>query len=180
MHRVESLPMKKVKIKVSHQDLTRCQSCGRHHNIDRSLSSAELLLLACDFCGELLIGDQTQERPRLKVSSLSARSSKLAMGLLGASLMFGGCDDDDDGGDNQAGSTAGTMVAGELAGDSNAEPMYGAIPAGIEEAGTPIEMPLYGDFPAGIEEGGAEMAGDPSEAGLQAAYGAPPAGSEEE
>jgi len=181
--------MKKIHIKVSQQNLTRCRSCSRHHAIDRVLSGAELLLLSCDFCGEQLIGDQSRKPHQLRVTGLGARSSKLAMGLLGAGLLLGGCDDDEtvepNGGSTAGAMTAGVMTAGTAAGveiagtpEAGVQDVYGAPPAGIEEAGSPGDQPLYGAFPAGSEEeAGVEMAGTP-EAGMQDAYGAPPAGEE--
>ena len=76
--------MKKHIISVSKYQMTRCASCSRHHKLDTSLSSEELLELSCDFCGGSLIRVQQQA-----VKSPFSHSSKLAMGLLSASLAFG-------------------------------------------------------------------------------------------
>ena len=162
--------MKRIKINVSSHSLTRCASCGRHHSIDQSLSSAELLLLTCDFCGGHLIGDQTKPSAQLKTKTIGQRSSKLAMGLLSAGLLFTGCDDDE-----PIESTAGVEVAG--ADDAGIQAMYGGPPidqAGIEEAGTEEA----GNEVAGTEEAGVEIAGA-EDAGIQALYGAPPPAGEE-
>ena len=162
--------MKRIKINVSSQSLTRCASCGRHHSIDQSLNSAELLLLTCDFCGENLIGDQTKPSAQLKTKTIGQRSSKLAMGLLSAGLLFTGCDDDE-----TVESTAGVEVAG--ADDAGIQALYGAPPidsAGVEEAG----VEEAGIEEAGTEEAGVEIAGA-DDAGIQALYGAPPPAGEE-
>ena len=163
--------MKKHQISVSRHNLTRCSGCGRHHQIETSLSSQELLELECEFCGSKIIGG-----PSLTRASTS-RTSKIAMGLLSASLAFSACDDDDEVVDNPpAGEMAGTEIV--AAGDFSAEPMYGVFPAGEEApagaetagvevmpAGDDSAQPEYGVFPAG-EEGpaGEEMpiAGDDS------------------
>jgi hypothetical protein len=184
--------MKKHIISVSKQDLTRCSSCSRHHQIDRGLDQPALLALKCDFCGRQLIGADTSS------SMAQSRTSRLAMGLLGASLAFGGCQDDE-----TVESSGGTMMmpAGEaagagaeetagvnmlIAGDSLIEAMYGAIPAGEfagEEAGTEMmvageamDQAVYGAPPAG-EEAGVEMmmAGEEIP---QEPYGSFPAGAE--
>ena len=197
--------MKKHIISVSKQDLTRCSSCSRHHQIDRGLDQQALLALKCDFCGGQLIGAAA---PSPLVQS---RTSRLAMGLLGASLAFGACQEDEtvensggammmpagESAGETAGETAGDTAGVDMliAGDSIGEAMYGAIPAGEfagEEAagetagvemiiaGEPMQEALYGAFPAGEfagEEAGVEMmmAGEEIP---QEPYGSFPAGAE--
>ena len=39
--------MKKIKVKFSQHEMTRCQSCSRHQHIDSALSNAELLSARC-------------------------------------------------------------------------------------------------------------------------------------
>ena len=173
--------MKKHIIAVSKHHLTRCVSCSRHHKLDINLSSDELLALTCEFCGESLISVSSQPLPH---SSFS-RSSKLALGLLSASLTFGGCDDEDEVNEHHAGTEM--MVAG----DQINQPVYGApagevipagetVEAGTEMAGMGIDQPVYGapaageDLPvAGVQM---EIAGEDIP---QEAYGAPAAGAEE-
>ena len=74
--------MKKHVISVSSHDLTRCSHCSRHQQIDRGLSSEELLALKCHFCHAPLIASNQASTSRL------GRTSKLAIGLLSASLSF--------------------------------------------------------------------------------------------
>ena len=173
--------MKKHIIAVSKQNLTRCASCSRHHKLDVNLSSDELLELLCDFCGGSLIRLPNQSM----TTSPFSRSSKLALGLLSASLAFGGCDDEDEVIEQNAGTEM--MIAG----DQITQPVYGApggevtsagedVEAGMEMAGMGIDQPVYGapaageDVPvAGVEM---EVAGEDIP---QEAYGAPAAGAEE-
>ena len=168
--------MKRHIISVSRHNLTRCSGCARHHEIDRSLSESELLSLSCEFCGQRLIGAEVAHSPA-RVS----RSSKIAMGLLSASLAFTGCDDDEVIDQPAAGTEAGVEMT--TAGDVSEMPLYGVFPAG-EEAGVEMageeaagtDAPVYGVFPSG-EEAGVEMmtAGDD---GAQPDYGVFPAGAE--
>ena len=88
----ESLAMKKHIISVSKHDLTRCSSCNQHHHIDRSLDDQALLALTCGFCGGRLIG---ASQSKGMAHFAASRTSKLAMGLLGASLTFTACKDDE-------------------------------------------------------------------------------------
>ena len=143
--------MKRHIISVSRHNLTRCSGCARHHEIDRSLSESELLSLNCDFCGQRLIGAAVAPSPA-KVS----RSSKIAMGLLSASLAFTGCDDDEVSDQPVAGTEAGVEM--RTAGDISEMPLYGVFPAG-EEAG--IEM--------GSEVGGAGRRASANERAMQSA-----------
>ncbi len=170
--------MKKHTISVSSHDLTRCSHCARHQQIDRTLDDSELLALRCHFCHEILITSTLTSAPTN--SAKFGRSSKLAIGLLSASLSFTACEKSSEDGSNggeqvQAGEMAGVDIV--PAGDDLAQPEYGA-PAPIEagtEAGSmagemPVELdmspspdfaePMYGGIPAG------EMAG--SEAGSTA------------
>lgn len=185
--------MKTKKVWVSRHQLTRCASCGRHHQIDDQLSAAELLKLSCDFCdGQLIIASAHAEGLE-RASAWSGRSSKIAMGLLSASLTMSACEPSEEvetsAGDTPvAGEVAGEISAGDLspAGDAIAQPAYGVFPAGEEagvavageEAGAGVAVPPYGSF--GAEEAGdipmeldMEVAGDDSP---QPEYGAFPAG----
>jgi hypothetical protein len=183
--------------RVSKQALTRCHHCSRHHQVDRSLSRAELLALRCDFCGEQLLSASAVDPLERPVSRLlTSRSSRLAAGLLGASALLSACDNEDpvtggnsagetsagetSAGETSAGETsAGETPAGELAGDLMPMPLYGAVPSGElagEEVGGEPPLPPYGSFPSGDDyAAGEETAGDP---GDQPAYGAFPAGDE--
>ena len=165
--------MKKHVIAVSSHDLTRCVHCSRHQQIDRNLSSAELLALKCHFCHEPLINNAGSHVTRPN------RSSKLAIGLLSASLSLTACESSSEepmsGGEQiQAGDMAGVEMV--PAGDYMSQPEYGAPPPAGMEAGdmAGVEMVPAGDYmsqpeygappPAGMEAG--EMAG--SEAGSSA------------
>ena len=151
--------MKKRIITVSNHHMTRCASCSRHHKLDINLNSEALLDLSCNFCGGPLIDVNSGSTLRLS----SSRSSKLALGLLSASLAFGACDDDEEIIEQNAGNE---MV---VAGDQLVAPVYGApagevVPAGEgveagEVAGTPVDQPVYGAPAAGDETpvAGAEM-----------------------
>ena len=147
--------MKKHTISVSRHNLTRCSACGRHHEVDRSLSEVELLKLDCQFCGLRLIGS-TEPKP-----VRGSRSAKLALGLLSAGLTLAGCDDDE----TVENATAGVEMI--EAGADMPMPVYGEFPAGEEAgaeagaeagvemvtAGDSMSVPLYGEFPAGAEAG---------------------------
>jgi hypothetical protein len=144
--------MRHFNILISRQNLTRCHSCSRHHNVDAEWTNDELIKLTCTFCGGQLITGNAQPAHHTRLS----RSSRLALGLLSASLTFGACDDEDEVINNSAsgGSVAGTQVAGEVMD----QPVYGAPAAGIE-----------------FEEGGTQIAGEVMD---QPVYGAPAAGNE--
>lgn len=176
--------MKQHKISVSSQDLTRCAGCSRHHHIDRSLSAVELWELKCDFCGEkLLNGHQSDAHNstaplRVKREHLGARSSKIALGLLGASLSMSACTPDEP--------VTNTMMRVDmtLAGEPVMAGEYGSFPAGdpfgnidMELAGEPVMAGEYGAFPAGypVEPIDMMVAGGDF---AQSDYGAPPAGVE--
>lgn len=157
--------MKKHVISVSRHNLTRCSSCARHHEIDRSLDESELLALRCGFCGQSIIGAANSVPVR------ASRSSRIALGLLSASLTFTACDDEDEVIEQPiAGAQAGveSPSAGEVAGTG----------AGVEVIGgtTPPDAPVYGVFPAG-QEAGVEMTTAGDDVG-QAEYGVFPAGAE--
>jgi hypothetical protein len=206
--------MKSHKISVSRHDLTRCASCSRHHHIDRTLDAKELWVLTCDFCGGQLLHHEARHdthfnaRPEIAKRQLfGARSSKIALGLLGASLTMAACEDEEP--VNRA--SAGVDMV--LAGDDAAYAEYGAFPAGElpepggesageaagESAGTSagetagVEMapagddsaqPEYGAFPAGVESGeeAGEMAGvemmTAGDGSFEPDYGSFPAGEE--
>ena len=153
--------MKKHVISISRHNLTRCSGCGRHHQIDQTLSSEELLGLDCEFCGSKIIGSSVPTR------ASGSRTSKIAMGLLSASLAFSACDDDDE---VVTDSNAGTEAAGEM--------------AGVEmlPAGDAVPEALYGAPPAGEDFAGEEVAGEmvAGTSGDQPVYGVPPAGEEGE
>jgi hypothetical protein len=121
------------------------------------LSSAELFALECTFCGGQLISNTTVP----KAASKFSRTSKLALGLLSASLSFGACDDEDEVVENTAGTEIIDAPAGMI------EALYGAPPAGemagdevmMEPAGEEIPQEVYGAPPAGEMAGTEEMAG---------------------
>ena len=177
--------MKKHVISVSSHDLTRCSHCSRHQQIDRSLSSEELLALKCHFCHAPLIASNQASTSRL------GRTSKLAIGLLSASLSFTACENSTEEEQVQAGEMAGVDIV--EAGDLVGAPEYGAPPVAgeeggemagvdIEPAGEPIFEAMYGaPPPAGMEAG--EMAGvemvPAGEDMSQPEYGAPPPAGEE-
>jgi hypothetical protein len=142
--------MRQFNILVSKQNLTRCHSCSRHHKLDSEWTNDELSEQSCIFCGGQLITRNTQSAHHTRLS----RSSRLALGLLSASLTFGACDDEDEVINNSGsdGSVAGTQVAGEVID----QPVYGAPAAGIE-----------------FEEGSTQIAGEVMD---QPVYGAPAAG----
>lgn len=166
--------MKPIKINVSSHNLTRCASCARHHVIDPSLSSAQLFLLDCDFCGGPLVGDQTKPSAQLQTKTIGGRSAKLTMGLLGAGgllsagLLLTGCEDDEVV-ERSGGATAGEVAAGMSAAGRS---VAGVEIAGTDEAGL---LQPYGNPPPAGNWGGIEIAGV-EEAGSQDVYGAPPAG----
>ena len=190
--------MKKHVISVSSHDLTRCSHCSRHQQIDRSLSSEELLALKCHFCHAPLIASNNSDTTRL------GRSSKLAIGLLSASLSFTACENSTEsepsGGEQvQAGEMAGVDIV--AAGDLVDAPEYGAPPVAGEEggemagvemvpAGDDMAQPEYGAPPPAGEAAGTtagEAAGDTAgvemvpagEDMFQPEYGAPPPAGEE-
>lgn len=165
--------MSNQKIFVSRHDLTRCAGCGRHHEIDRTLSNAELRSLSCTFCGDFLIQSSSTQLKR--ASSLGVRSSRLAMGLLGASLSLTACDDEEVI-EGKGGQVAGTEII--MAGEPIGMPEYGVFPAGDDliagEAVAGAQVPPYGSF--GAEEAGS-MAGEvPAGEGFAPMYGSFPAG----
>ena len=159
--------MKKHIISVSKHNLTRCSSCNQHHQIDRSLDDQALLALTCDFCGGRLIGSS---QPTGIAHFATSRTSKLAMGLLGASLTFSACKED------EAVESTGGSVMMQPAGEPSMEALYGGPPAGIM---APIEAGTEAGAMAGTEAG-TEMAGvEMMEAGENIAiadYGNFPAG----
>ena len=167
--------MKKHIISVSKSQLTRCSSCGRHHHIDSGLENHEFFELKCDFCGGQLINPNATIKPASKFS----RSSKIALGLLSASLTFSACDDEDEVVVNNAGVMAGTETAGtETAGTETAGTETAGTEVIVEPAGEEIPQELYGAPPAG------EMAGDMMETAgdemQQPPYSSTPAGEEGE
>ena len=137
--------MKKHIISVSKQDFTRCSSCSRHHQIERGLNSESLLSLECNFCGGQLIGGTV---PSGRVNMVHSRTSRLAMGLLGASLTFSACQKDETIEEPSGGSVM-MMEAGEAI----TQALYGATPAGEMMAGEEIQQPAYGSFASGTEAG---------------------------
>ena len=197
--------MKKHIISVSSHDLTRCSHCARHQQIDCMLDDLELLAFKCHFCHATLITSTLTSAPAN--AAKFGRSSKLAIGLLSASLSFTACEKS-----SEDGSTGGEQVqAGEMAGidivpagDDLVQPEYGApAPAGTEAGSMagemPIELdmslspdfavePMYGSIPAGEMAGSEAGTTAGSEAGVDMVpagdfmsapeYGAPPAGSE--
>lgn len=170
-----------INIKVSEHSLTRCQGCSRYHQIDLELPSHKLLALSCDFCGAQLLADQSAPAASLKLSALTGRSSRLAMGLLSAGLMLGGCERDEEAvtGDSRAGSTAGETAGEAIVGGETASGMTAGVSISGSIAG--IDAALYGGPPGGLpagaeagESGGEVIVGGVEEAGLQSLYGAPP------
>ncbi len=147
--------MKKI-IAVSKDSLTRCNTCARHHQVDSSLSSAELFALECTFCGGQLISNTAVSQTASKFS----KTSKLALGLLSASLSFGACDDEDEVIEN----TPGTKVIDTPTG--MVESLYGGPPVGImatedeikiEPAREEIPQEVYGASPVSKFVGGPIM-----------------------
>jgi hypothetical protein len=127
-------------IKVSHHNLTRCESCARHVKLsEEQMDIAVLRLLKCELCGDpLVLGSNAYS-----ASSAGKRSARFAASLMAVGLTMSGCPDEQ--------SVSNPMAGAEPAGIQAGVQPAGAEPAGVEsagvQAGVDIAITPYGVFP---------------------------------
>ena len=124
--------MKRVKIKVSRQGLTRCPSCKAHIQVATPLADT-----VCPFCqsalAQALAADDADSGPLARLMGTS-RSAVIAASLLGVPVL-GACDS----GSSDSGSdpTADVAASADVALDSSVAAVYG-MPADITIDAGPV------------------------------------------